>query len=1767
MKKIISFLLLTLIICSPIRGQKNEGVRENNEDKSRPSKEAAKGLSLNENSYFLRFEQPLDADKATALRKALNMRQEDSLTLFKSSKDELGYTVTRYFQSYLGLKVFGGEIIAREKQGVLEGANGYFFANLNLVSNPVISPSDAITQALKHIGAEQYQWETSSEIFYKKNTGKSLVPQAVLMFAPINGEPKKDNYRLAYKININAEKPYGIYDVFVDAQTGAVIWNHSRLSNVDATGVADTRYSGTQQITTDYTGTEFRLRESSRGIQTFNMNNGTNFNNAVDFTDSDNNWTTKQVVLQDLTIDQINNNWTSIAFPESGLPDLYVKIYDSNNQTVFTSNLFDETMPVVTFNNVNLRLIDGMTYTVKILDQDVLVDDLLGTFTIVSTGVGINTFSDNGTTGSCVLVEFSDAGLDVHWGMEMTYDFYLNKLNRNSYDNNGALIKSYVHYDNNYGNAFWSSTLQIMAFGDGDNNFNSLTSIDVAGHEFSHAVINAEANLVYNAESGALNESFADIFGTAIEFYAKPATANWTIGEEITVNLPFLRSMAQPNLANDPNTYLGNYWVNTSDISEGNDHGGVHTNSGVQNYWFYLLVNGSGVNDNGTAYNVTGIGLDAATAIAYRNLCNYLTPSSNYGDAVLGSIQAAQDLFGICSPQVEAVRQAWSAVGLDSDVPENLVVSYNNSVHHAIVQWSDNSQVEDGYLVERSVNNSAFTVLASLPSNAVFYVDTLLYPSKNHCYRVSTLINGCSAASSDTVCTLTSSAPPAPILSLSGSGSQANLTWGFGWHTELYYSADGLNFHLLTTATPSSVTYTHTGLPSNMTHYYKAKHVKGYFESAFSNTVSYNTNIATSDVISTIEYFIDTDPGIGYGNQTSVSLTTNLNYSLNISVSGIADGLHLLGVRVKTLVGNWSTTGYSSFLKTTTNSNISNSIVAMEYFIDSDPGVGQGIGSNYTPSIDSTYFFNVNIANLSDGLHLIGYRAKDNNNKWSTTGYSSFLKTTTNSNVSNSIVAMEYFIDADPGFGYGTPVSLGIPKTDVTKLFSVNTSGLSWGTHKIYVRTKDNYGRWSMLAKDDFCIQTGIPSIAFSSMGGLQMSFTSNSNATSYYWNFGDGHYSTLKEPTNQYNASGTYNVCLTLNTNCGTITHCQQIIVPVNAVFNFTCTAATNPTPVVKNSPATLSCMLTNIGNGFYTGTLRMILRKNTQVHILKTYTGIVYAGDSKSFSVSYSQAPFSEGTWFLEIEDLNGTVYCSNLVIITDGSGGVPDSCLVTWTDLVGVTLSGTTLKKTSTTVGWSAGARSTAVLASGQDGWVETKVAEVTKRRIFGLSKLNTNVNHKITYGILLENNGTIAVLENGTNKGVFGNYATNDKFRVERIGTTVRYLKNGTPFYTSTISSTTDLHVDASFHSSNSTLKDTYASFGCAFDLCYGFVVNIEDLGHETCAGANDGFVELNSTRQGMSYNWSDGLTSTAVRTAIAPNTYTIAAVHDATGCTETLQVIIDNGELCYPDSCIVDWTSLVGVSFDGTTVTKTGTVSGWNAGVRSLGFLETTENGFVSMEALEKTKKRIFGLSKINSNSNNKISYAIQLENGSNFFVYENGINKGNFGIYETGDKFSVRKTGTTIDYLKNGVVFYTSIVAVNSKLYVDASLHSVGATLHKVYASFGCQPIYTSTARLTAIDSILLTKNSLVSVEKNIETSSSEIKCYPNPTNGMFTLEYSGNLQDVRVFIFNSLGQLLQRQNLINTKTDFDLNSYPSGLYFVELRTPEGSTIIKVIKQ
>lgn len=310
--------------------------------------------------------------------------------------------------------------------------------------------------------------------------------------------------------------------------------------------------------------------------------------------------------------------------------------------------------------------------------QSMTADNFNGSYRLRETGRGngIETYNLQHATSTASAVDFTDAdnvwnnvnanldqyASDAHWGAEVVYDFYSSFFGRNSIDGNGFKLKSYVHYSTNFSNAYWDGS--EMVYGDG--NGLPFTTLDICGHEISHGLTQFTSNLVNSNESGALNESFSDCMGNAMEFWKKPSTASWLVFEELGVPS---RSMSDPKAYGDPDTYLGSNW----------DFGGeVHRNSGVMNHWFYIVsVGETGINDINSSYSITGISLNKAQAILFRANTIYFTSSTNYNLARQYTIQAAADLYGACSNEVEVVTNSWYAVGVGAAYIPSVVASFS----------------------------------------------------------------------------------------------------------------------------------------------------------------------------------------------------------------------------------------------------------------------------------------------------------------------------------------------------------------------------------------------------------------------------------------------------------------------------------------------------------------------------------------------------------------------------------------------------------------------------------------------------------------------------------------------------------------------------------------------------------------------------------------------------------------------------------------------------------------------------------------------------------------------------------------------------------------------------------------------------------------------------------------------------------------------------------------------------------------------------------
>jgi Zn-dependent metalloprotease len=260
--------------------------------------------------------------------------------------------------------------------------------------------------------------------------------------------------------------------------------------------------------------------------------------------------------------------------------------------------------------------------------------------------------------------------VDAHYYANVVDDFYGQTFGRDSIDDSGMLIISSVHVANRYCNAFWNG--EQMAYGDGDGKscISLSGGLDVVGHELTHGVTQFTSNLIYENESGALNESFSDMMGNTIEFYADArgldpaATPDWLIGEDVILSPdvePGFRNMGDPQEDDDPDHY-SELIITTA------DNGGVHSNSGIPNHAYYLAVNGGknagcdAVGSNGHQHTadcdvtVPALGLGRAAQVFYAGFTS-LPEFANMCDARNATVAVA-------GSDAASTSAAWAAVGV-----------------------------------------------------------------------------------------------------------------------------------------------------------------------------------------------------------------------------------------------------------------------------------------------------------------------------------------------------------------------------------------------------------------------------------------------------------------------------------------------------------------------------------------------------------------------------------------------------------------------------------------------------------------------------------------------------------------------------------------------------------------------------------------------------------------------------------------------------------------------------------------------------------------------------------------------------------------------------------------------------------------------------------------------------------------------------------------------------------------------------------------------
>jgi bacillolysin len=269
--------------------------------------------------------------------------------------------------------------------------------------------------------------------------------------------------------------------------------------------------------------------------------------------------------------------------------------------------------------------------------------------------------------------------VDAHVYAGYTYDYYYSRHGRRGLDNANIPVHSITHalqredwifyttgtVDSFFANAFYYGD-GIMYYGDGlppnvvwfGQRVNYLAgALDVVAHELTHGVTDYSSSLIYQGESGALNEAFSDMMGTSVEFAFEPSKADYLLGEDVFTP-GGLRSMQNPQAYGDPDHYSIRY-------TGTGDNGGVHINSGIANNAFYLAIEGGTHRLGARVQGVGGANRAQIERVFYRAFTSLLTPSATFAQARAATIQAARELYGVGGAVETAVTQAWTAVGVN----------------------------------------------------------------------------------------------------------------------------------------------------------------------------------------------------------------------------------------------------------------------------------------------------------------------------------------------------------------------------------------------------------------------------------------------------------------------------------------------------------------------------------------------------------------------------------------------------------------------------------------------------------------------------------------------------------------------------------------------------------------------------------------------------------------------------------------------------------------------------------------------------------------------------------------------------------------------------------------------------------------------------------------------------------------------------------------------------------------------------------------------
>ncbi len=1075
MKKIIILVCLGWLLAISLSAQNRPlaPTIQNNQQES-IDKPFSGRIELQPNQHFYqRMESfPISPAECVAnLNAYLNLSEQHRFESFRNVEDDLGVRHQSLQQYYRGIKVEHNMVLLHSRNGLVTVLNGDITRLEELSIMPLISQEQAIQSIKTLLQIEDHVFNPDAELVIVTKLNEKGLKEAAL----------------CYKMTVMTYKPVINEIIYVNTADGQLFDRQSLVhaSHTTTSGTATTMYNGlkTMKSALDNSTGNYVLREyetGGRNIETYdatnaNMvgpNNSIVSNGFIDYTNNTMYWN-ENLNLHSMRLKITSpNSFTTSEF--------YFRIVDNFNMTIYPNS----TPPVyqcdiinsidLAFPNLNLSTLN-LPCRIQLWEKDVVADDLVWEHTISPYSgkylfTHVYNFLPFVSTFNTELTYFvGNPALDAHWGVEQAYDYFKNVHGRIGFDGYGDTVKVFINppslvtgFEAN--NAYAQGNYGALCFGLGDmSNNGPQTALETVAHEYSHLLTawNGNYGLNYKNESGALNESFSDIFAYCINQSINGIGANnWLYGDLSGIDIAFWRNYADPLTSNPPQPefYQGVNWVPiTSNPTEANDFGGVHSNSGVQNHCFYLLTEGLGPNS---------VGLAVSRDIVYRNLMYYLTPNATFLDSRNGSIAAAIDIQNSPIDSLSnSVVDAWNAVNVPPPLSPPPPLPTCNTLNSVFTlpsgQFDDGSGPTANYtqgnhcewLVQPTGASQVY--LSFKYFNTIYGKDTLwVYDGINDQAPLLGIFTG-----NCVIPTLkgnsgslflrfeTKSLFCAPGWELSYSTFDPDNVVEYAY----WFDEDFTGRQILTASTPFShqIQIDDITLPGSLAKYQthqlhvQSGNARGNWSSVVTHTF-YHTGL---NHIETFECWFDGDYNGTRQNFPVLQPTAVLDTNKLISAAGLtACGVHSIHIRAKNTAGMWNAPIQSWFYY----SGLSDAI-AYQYWYDDQYANSISI-NNSNPSTFwdiSTLLSNPGIAN--DRLHQLHLRVKTAGGIWSSPYVHTFYKGGSN------IVALDYWFDQNMNT-MGT-ISNPSPGTNWQLVSDIPVAGIDpAGLHIVHLRARNLQG-------------------------------------------------------------------------------------------------------------------------------------------------------------------------------------------------------------------------------------------------------------------------------------------------------------------------------------------------------------------------------------------------------------------------------------------------------------------------------------------------------------------------------------------------------------------------------------------------------------------------------------------------------------------------------------------------------------------------------------